>query len=271
MKPKHVDPCPVVWFDLDNGAKRTHTRFRALAAAHGIDHPIPLSVYSFPPGFDLADTKSVTILRDTILAEGARLVVVDTFINATSIDNENDNAKLRAPLFALRTLCEQTGATIIALHHPSKNVQPGAHHDDLRGGGAIAGAADLTVRVVREDPTTGDVTITATKTRGAEVLPFSAAWSYERDPAGNLISGRFTGKRHETPQQKADAELDVAVLAELAPEQTGPASQKELRAAIGCKNARLTKSLRRLEQSNRVTFTTEKGRGGRGKVYALHA
>jgi hypothetical protein len=86
--------CGVMWCDLDNGARKTHTRFRALALAHNITTGVPITFYSFPP-LDLSETSPVVALRDAILTEGARLVVIDTLINATTIQNENDNAQLR--------------------------------------------------------------------------------------------------------------------------------------------------------------------------------
>lgn len=266
MNPHEVEPCRVLWIDLDNGAKKTHERFRAVAAAHGINHAVPVSIYSFP-ALDLADKDSVVALRDAIVTEGARLVVIDTFINATTVQNENDNAQLRGPMFALRTLCEQTGAAIIAIHHPSKNTQAGTSHDDLRGGGAIAGAADLTLRVARETPDAEEVTVTATKTRGAGVAPLSALWSFERNEVGTMTVARFNGKRHETPAQKADAALEESVLHELTPGNTGPASHKELKAVVlACRNDRLVRVLRNLVETHRVRFQTIKGRG---KVYEL--
>lgn len=259
-----VESCPVVWCDLDNGKKKTHKRLRALAAAHGVGDA-PVTVFSFPP-LDLADPESVAILRDAILTEGAGLVVIDTLINATSVENENDNAQMRGPMFALRKLCEETGAAIILIHHPSKSVLPASGHNDLRGAGVVAGAVDLLLRVSREEHV---VTVTATKTRGAEVPAFSAEWEYHQNISGDLTAAQFLGKRHETPAQKADAELEAAVLRELDPEETSlkklPATREEIRKAVKGKTERVIAILPRLVTEGKVRAVTDPGK--RGKRY----
>jgi hypothetical protein len=248
-RPIMAERRPVVWFDLDNGRKRTHRRVHPLATGHGIAEAT-IAFYSFPP-LDLSSPESAVALRDIIVREGAGLAVVDTFINATSIENENDNAQLRGPLFALRQIAEQTGCTIIALHHPNKSTEPGKSHNDIRGGGAIAGAVDLALRVVRLDPSADQLTIAATKVRGAPVMALSALWAYERDANGDLVSGTFYRAELEDPAADALEELKAKAYAEL---KLRPLNVTKLRAELGCGKPALLTALEQLHAEKRVRF-----------------
>jgi len=188
--PRGVGQCSVVWIDMDNGRAVTHRRFSALAKARGLSDA-PVTVYSFPP-LDLCDANKVLDFRDILLEANAGLVFIDTLLNAATVSSENDSAQMRVPMFALRQLVEQTGATIVAIHHTSKNGSTSGH-GDLRGSSAIVGAIDSAFRVVRPDIHQGEITITPTKTRNAPVEPFAGRWDFSHDQHGELEIGRFYG------------------------------------------------------------------------------
>jgi hypothetical protein len=242
-----VSAAPVVWVNLDNSAPVTHRRFAALARGHGITDA-PISIYNFPD-LDLTFPASVAALRDVILAEGAGLVVVDTFINAANIRNENDNAELRVPMFALRQLIELTGATVILIHHPNKMSAANDSHDDLRGGSAIVGAVDAALRVVRADPKNDTITITATKCRNAPVAPLAALWTFERNAGGELAAGAFYGVPYESEAERANDELQARILAALA---EGEMSVSAVQRETGGRKARIAETLRHLEVSGQI-------------------
>lgn len=250
--PRQVTACPVLWFDLDNGSRRTRTRFRALAAARGITVNVPLQFYCMPDQFDLANESCITLIRDTILQYGARLVVIDTLINATSVESENDNAQLRGPLFALRQLCEQTGATILVIHHSSKNARSGVSLDSLRGGSAIGAAADTVLHIDRRNPQDGEVTVTSQKDRGSSMAPFTACWDCVQDDRGVLISGRFFGSCHVAPTANRGEILRERILERLA---EGPTNRTSLRELLNCNNERLGAALTALVSGGAVSVT----------------
>jgi hypothetical protein len=256
---RSVQARPVLWVNLDNGAAINHRRFAALARARNIADA-PIAVYNFP-ALDLTLPGSVIEFRDAILAEGAGLVVVDTFINAANVRNENDNAELRVPMFALRQLVEQTGATIVLIHHPNKASAASDSHDDLRGGSAIIGAVDTALRVVRPDAKQDSITITATKCRNAPVKPLAALWTYERDSLDTLTAGAFFGAEFESAADKAADELQARILAALT---DGPMNTTQLVGAVRADKSRVLAALKEL--GRKVNIDT----GARGaKIYSL--
>src|SRR5512143_1312310 len=69
-----VIQCPVLWADFDNGTRRTHERFEALARARSLPDSIPLYYYSMPqPWLDASDADALAEFSDRMTARGAPL------------------------------------------------------------------------------------------------------------------------------------------------------------------------------------------------------
>ncbi len=67
-----------IWVDFDNGARRTHERFEALARGRGLPETTPLFYYSLPsPWLDAGQLLHIEALERRIKALGATLVVID--------------------------------------------------------------------------------------------------------------------------------------------------------------------------------------------------
>lgn len=186
---------PVLWLDFDNGARRTHERFAALAAAHKVPTSAPLHYVSMPePGFDAGDTDSTAALSRRIVNLNAQVVIIDNL--GVIIGNCDENsAEMQRPMQGLRWLVEATGTAIVVLHHQRKSsATPGAaagrSGDSLRGHGSIEAKLDYAVLVSREDD---NLTLTGTKVRGPGLSKLGATFDYTNDDSHELLAARFTG------------------------------------------------------------------------------
>ena len=184
---------PVLWLDFDNGARRTHERFAALAASHKVPTSAPLHYVSMAePRLDAGATDSTAALADRIVRLNAQLVVIDN-LGVISGDADENSADMQRPMDGLRWLVEATGTAIVVLHHQRKTSNaPGAGGgragDGLRGHGSIEAKLDYAVLVARDDD---NLTLTGTKMRGASFKPLGATFAYENDAYHELLAARF--------------------------------------------------------------------------------
>jgi hypothetical protein len=183
---------PVMWLDFDNGQRRTLDRFAALGRARDLTPEIPATFYSMPtPWLISTDNASIEMLALRIKAANAGFVCVDNLgaVIGAAEENSGDMAKVMSHY---RQIAEDTGAAITLIHHQRKgNGLGGRKGDTLRGHSSIEAALDLALLVERE-PYADTITVTATKTRGDDVLPFRANFTYENQN-GQLHKARFWG------------------------------------------------------------------------------
>jgi hypothetical protein len=253
VAPRAVSQTAVLWIDVDNGLAVSHRRFAALAKSRSLSTG-SITLHCFPP-LDLCDPYAVQEFRDIILEENAGLVVVDTLLNATTVTSENDSAQMRGPMFALRRLVDQTGASIAVLHHPNKGGSKDGN-GDIRGSGAIAGAVDSTFRVVRPDIKSGEITIAPTKTRNSPVQPFAALWEYSHDQQGELESGRFFGRDCEPQTTPGQQDLRKKIRDAIA---NGPLGVNQILKKVGGSKARLVACLHDMEEDEELVSTPGPG------------
>lgn len=183
-----VTPAPVMWLDFDNGQRRTHERFAALARARKLPDTAPIFYASFPtPPLAAGDPESMEQLAVRLVDRGVKLIVIDNLGKVSGGLDEN-SADMQAPMDGLRWLAEH-GLAVVVIHHQRKANGIGARAGEaLRGHGSIEAALDLALLVNREDD---DVTATSTKTRGVNVAPFKARFEYENDLSHELVTARF--------------------------------------------------------------------------------
>lgn len=178
-----VKQAPVLWVDMDNGTRRTDERFDAIGRAAGLGQDAPLYYVSMPtPPMLATDLESVIILIDTILACRAEMVIIDNLGLITG-DVEENSARMATVMGTLRIVAERTRAAVILIHHQRKGAaQPGGRVGDaLRGHSSIEAAIDLALHVVREADSS-ELSIRSTKTRGVDVPPVLARFSFEHRP-----------------------------------------------------------------------------------------
>lgn len=115
-------PYPVVYLSLEDPAEILVNRLKAISEYIGTDHKQQLltnlkigSLIGHP--MDLKTTEGCRQLKT--LADGARLVVLDTFRRFHSGD-ENSAKEMSDVLAGLEALCAETHCSILILHHTSK-------------------------------------------------------------------------------------------------------------------------------------------------------
>ena len=205
---KHV---PVLWVDLDNGARRSDERFEALGKARGVPRHVPLKYYSMPsPWFDASSEKLMQDVAELVQFYGAKLVVIDNLGAIVGSVNENDSG-MASVMGNLRRLCEQTGAAVVVIHHQRKstgsNVRKG---ETLRGHSSIEAALDLALQVSRKEGA-DEIVVTPTKMRGATFPAFGAEFAYSHHSNGTeLEKACFYGMEIDNPG--SDDEIDDAMI-----------------------------------------------------------
>jgi hypothetical protein len=195
----------VLWIDFDNGERRTDDRFMMLGRGHGAPVNAPLYYYSMPaPPLDINNKLQMDALKKRIIEVGAKVVFIDNLATVTGDIDEN-SAAMKTPMFNLRKLIEETGITVVVIHHKRKEVSGNGKTragEGIRGSTAIEGSADLALLVSRTEVDSKTVIVKSTKTRGEDVSPFAARFCFEKDSlTGETISAYF----ESIPLEIADA------------------------------------------------------------------
>ena len=185
--------CPVMWLDFDGGRRRTDNRIGALGRARDLPIDTPIIYYSMPnPWLNATDKNSIGALILRAKELGAMLIIIDN-LGVVSGGADENSAEMIQVMSLFRQLSEETGAAVILIHHPRKgNGIGGRAGDTLRGHSSIEASLDLALLVEREE-LADTVSIKCTKARGADVLPFSAVFTYEDDQNGDLVTAKFFG------------------------------------------------------------------------------
>jgi len=264
---------PVLWLDIDNGARRTADRFEALARAHGVHPSAPLHYVSMPtPPFVAGDAESVRNMAARILANGYRLVIIDNLSAIKgSVDENSDGMAL--VMASLRQLTEATGAAIVVIHHQRKGQartndgQGTRDGESLRGHSSIEASIDLALLVMRENGTP-NVMVKSTKDRDAGVAPFAAAFTFEHDDTGRLYAARMQQVaaigRAEAREAEAARKIESKVLQLLKDE--GPLTAKAIEDGVTGQRTAVRQVVAALRLAGKITVTD----GQRGaKIHAL--
>jgi len=112
-------------------------------------------------------------------------------------------------MFNLRWLADVTGAAIVIIHHQRKgNGIGGRAGDALRGHSSIEAAIDLALQITRE-PYAELINIEMTKSRGLEVYPFSAAFTFDHNNAGDLETAAFYSIEPDDKQSNRAIEREI--------------------------------------------------------------
>jgi hypothetical protein len=204
-----VKQCPTMWLDFDNGTRRTHDRIAALARARELPVTTPITYYSMPmPWLNAADKNSIGMLSQRIQDQGVKLVVIDN-LGVVSGDADENSADMAGVMSMFRILSEETGAAIVIIHHQRKMTGNGGRSgDNLRGHSSIEASLDLALWVDREE-LSDTINIKSTKTRGVDVLPFSAVFTFEDNENGDLVTAKFYGIATEDKQSNPAIKREI--------------------------------------------------------------
>lgn len=120
-------------------------RLKAYAIGRGTDlESLNMRVIAGAP--DLLKEKDYVKVIEAVKADGpADIVIVDTFAQTTPGANENTSEDTGKALKHCRLIGQQTGATIVLIHHAGKDLTKGA-----RGWSGLRAAADAEIEVSRE-------------------------------------------------------------------------------------------------------------------------
>ena len=188
---KHI---PVMWVDFDNGERKTHDRFKVLIKGHQIENldDMLFSYYSMPwPTLDVSDPIHMSALKLRVKRNGSRVLVLDN-LAMVSGDNDENSVVMKNVMFNLRRLSEELQLAVIVIHHERKDSRPGARAgESLRGSSSIEGAIDLALLVKRADVSSREIMMRSTKTRGDDVVPFAATFTFEKNEDGETIKALF--------------------------------------------------------------------------------
>ena len=200
---KSTQSVPCLWLDFDNGTRRTHERFEALARARGLPDSLPLYYVSMPnPWLDCNDKTAVEELKQRIKRLGVQFVGVDNLgvISGDADENRADMAKVMANL---RDLVETCQIAMLIIHHQRKamsSTNGTRAGESLRGHTSIEAALDLALLVEREEQSE-KLIIKSTKTRDVDVYPFGAEFDYTHRPGTKeLETARFWGLEIDNPK-----------------------------------------------------------------------
>ena len=221
----HVTQAPVLWLDLDNGVNRLRERLGAHCRARG-NAEMPLYAVSMPrPTFNCGNPQEADLLAAQITELGAGLCIIDNLGTACGGAEENGSEMIQV-MANLRWVTEDTGATVLVVHHArkggaTKGIRDG---DRLRGHSSIEASLDLALLIEREEGT-NDVTIKSTKTRDDPVRAFTAQWRYNADEHGALDQAQFwhigyAKKKQAGYQELADVLPDLLATMEPDPNQS---------------------------------------------------
>jgi hypothetical protein len=207
-----TEQVPILWVDVDNGARRSHERFGALSRARGITSIDSFYYVSMPdPLFRANDITSILDLKATIKNIGAGLVVIDNLGLVTG-DTEENSSGMGQVMANMRGVAEDTGAAIVMIHHQRKgNTQNQRAGDSLRGHSSIEASLDLAIHITRE-PNSSTISLMSTKTRGVDVPQISAEFKFGHiDGTRDLLSAQFFKAEPNTVQSPIKLAIMLAL------------------------------------------------------------
>lgn len=240
---------PVLWLDFDNGSRRTHERFGALARARNVSSDAPLFYVSMPnPYLDAGDSESMGALAHRIISRDIGLVVIDN-LGIVSANIEENSAEMQRPIGALRWLAESTGAAVIVVHHQRKSNgdTKGRAGDTLRGHGSIEAGIDLGMLVTRDQT---NISMTATKVRGVDVEKFGATFSFENDEHHELTTARFWPYNPADEDKAAQSASEENIIGEL--KEFGAMSANQTYDRVGGNRSEVLDLLRQMVKAGRI-------------------
>lgn len=198
-----ITQTPVLFIDEESGRARFSRRLVAAKRGHGLSRADDLPFFfttkaalNLRPNYQNA-IPDVELLKAAIKQCGAGVVFIDALADIMAGGNENSVEDVQPVVMAVSRIAEETGASIILIHHNAK------HAGNYRGSSAIPAGVDLLLNFKR-DQTTGKGTFESAKTRDVE--PFSLAANFMFTPTGTWLEA---AKPDATTQKLSKSERYV--------------------------------------------------------------
>ena len=245
-------PHNVLWYDSDNGSRRTRRRFKALYNGHGVElfTGNPVRYTSVPPiPFDAMNKRLVEEMANDIAHHEAGLVIFDNLSRISGIADEN-SSEMGLVMDGVRRLAEISEAAIFIIHHKGWG-----DNGRIRGSSRIRDGADSTFEVIRKEDS-DLITIRHEKQRDFGVPPFGALWTFEPDEHNRLVTAKFWAAEPEAKAGKGGKlyEAKEFILNHL--EQKEGLTQSEFIALLDdhgiCSDRTTRKALRELQANSKV-------------------
>jgi AAA domain/MarR family len=249
----HVTKSGAVLYVFAEGQAGAKKRLNAWLQVHATERTPDMTFLT--DAVPLTDAKEVGRLVDelTVYVEGKRLslVVIDTLAQASAGADENNTKDMQPVIAALQSIRDKTGATVLVLHHPTKN-NPKVE----RGSSSLRGAMDV---VLSLSPVAGGIVVSTEKQKDAE----PAAKLHLRLQRVALAVNRRGEEVTSCVVVEADSSLEpcqrsvttdnedrILMALRRAPEGL---RFKELRQAVGLSESNAASILKRLAAAGRVT------------------
>lgn len=187
---------PVLWLDFDNGDDEMLSRIEAVGRTHKLPEDAPFYYYIMPqPWLNANNIEHVQQVADRANSLEVKLIVIDNLGSVSGGIDENSSQMIQV-MGNLRQLSQLTGAAVVVIHHQRKGngIKGGRAGDALRGHSSIEAALNLALHIDRAEGS-DTINIKSTKTRGTDVLPFGAVFTFTHKPGTekDLETFRFFG------------------------------------------------------------------------------
>jgi RecA-family ATPase len=264
-----VNSGPVMWIDYDNGSRRSHNRFGALARARSLDTHTPIYYYSMAqPQLAANDSKHIGALYQRIMSRSVKLLVIDN-LSLVSGDADENSRDMAQVLAGFRFLAERTGACIVIVHHQNKPSAVSRKTGDLlRGHSSIKAGLDVALYILRdgdEENRSDDIFISAPKTRDNDIHPFAARFCYTSMRQNELTTAKFIGIDWKDSGARSNEKMDEKIVHHLS--NIGDVCAKNaLHDVVGGRYKQFGEALERLVS----TGTVKRQSGAKGAIlYSL--
>lgn len=169
----------VLIIDEESGSSRLKQRILKVANGHGIKATDRLPLYFITrANTDFAGDNDAKELIATIRKLGVGLVLIDALVDVMVGCDENSVKETQPVLKRIRKVAEETGATIILLHHTGKNKGQSGE-TTYRGSTAIKGEVDLMIKIVSKE--NGILKFTTDKERDIAHREFAMQMNFGND------------------------------------------------------------------------------------------
>jgi hypothetical protein len=133
-----IVPQRVLYSSQEDSRHLVRLRAKALLRGRGIDHFPENLGFSVHAGINLESAEWHARLVEDVLEQGIRLIIFDP-IRRFAMNVDKGPAEVRQITAYLRRLCNETGATVLVVHH---DVKPMANNHDTRRRGHRASGGD---------------------------------------------------------------------------------------------------------------------------------
>jgi hypothetical protein len=230
---------PVWYLALEDKRSEVRKHFRQMGATG--KEPLWLVVGDVP-GDVLA------LLHARAAQERPALIIVDTLQRLIRVKDMSDYAEVTNAFSPLLSLCRQTGAALMVVHHARKS---GEGMDAILGSTALAGSVDNMFILVRGEDFRA---LSSVQRIGKDMEPLVVDLD---DATGQM---KLIGSKREVEEQQVAGQIDEALT-----EEGSAQTEGWIKAQVDCSQPKLvSKALRRLHRQGRVERS---GEGKRGNPY----